>query len=175
MERETFTSTKLQLHFFLDQQCSQPYDDGQTARQHASKGYLVGGSVVSTKVSFRPEFYTCLECKPDQISATFNKLNSNWYDDDYINQYGNKQQSYYNQQNNDAAQQNNDDQAVDDLYYKKSDDNYNNNGGDDFYGNGNGGNRRLLLGSPIPAATVAAPAAVQVRDKHFSLSSISYY
>jgi hypothetical protein len=91
MDRETFTSTKLQLHVYTDQQCSQQYKDGQSARKHATSGYQVGSYHISSKVSFKPEFYSCLTCVPEQISQTFNKLNSNWYDDDYVSAYGSQQ------------------------------------------------------------------------------------
>jgi hypothetical protein len=87
MERETFTSTKLQLHLYTDQQCSQQFQDGQTARQHANRGYDLGGYGVPSKVTFKPEFYSCLTCTPEEISGTFNKMNDNWYDDDRINYY----------------------------------------------------------------------------------------
>lgn len=87
MERETFTSTKLQLHVYTDQQCSQQYKDGQSARFHATRGYEIAGRRFSSKVSFKPDFYSCLTCSPDQISQTFNKVNSNWYDDDVISSY----------------------------------------------------------------------------------------
>jgi hypothetical protein len=96
MERETFTSTKLQLHVYTDQQCSQQYNDGQSARRHTSRGYDFGGYLIPSKVSFKPEFYSCLTCSPDQISQTFNKINSNWYDDDHISAYGNQYAKYSN-------------------------------------------------------------------------------
>jgi hypothetical protein len=88
MERETFTSTKLQLHLYTDQQCSQQFQDGQTARQHAIRGYDLGGYRVPSKVTFKPEFYSCLTCTPDEISSTFNKVSSSWYDDDRMSSYG---------------------------------------------------------------------------------------
>ena len=90
MERETFTSTKLQLHLYTDQQCSQQYQDGQSARQHASRGYDIGGYLVPSKVTFKPDFYSCLTCSPDEISGTFNKMNENWYDDDRMSSYNGK-------------------------------------------------------------------------------------
>ena len=90
MERETFTSTKLQLHLYTDQQCSQQFQDGQSARQHASRGYDLGGYHVPSKVTFKPDFYSCLTCSPDEISGTFNKMNENWYDDDRMSSYNNK-------------------------------------------------------------------------------------
>lgn len=91
MDRETFTSTKLQLHVYEDAQCSVPYDDGATSKRHSSRGYEINGYYFSSRVSFKPPFYTCLSCTPDQISETFNKQHGNWYDDDYISQYGAKQ------------------------------------------------------------------------------------
>jgi hypothetical protein len=94
MERETFTSTKLQLHLYTDQHCSQQYQDGESARRHAKRGYDLGGYRISSKVSFKPEFYSCLTCSPEEISQTFNKVNSNWYDDDSISTYGKNSNSY---------------------------------------------------------------------------------
>lgn len=97
MERETFTSTKLQLRVYTDAQCSQPYDDGRSVRQHATRGYVVGDGKyeISSEVSFKVPFYSCITCSPEQLSGTFNKKNGNWYDDDYISIYG-KQQSKNN-------------------------------------------------------------------------------
>jgi len=170
MERETFTSTKLELILYTDQQCSVPYDDGQTAKKHASRGYEVNGELVSSKVSFTPSFYSCLSCSPDQVSQTFNKLNSNWYDDDYISEHGNNNKK--DDGGNDDAYG---DDAVDDLYYTKSDDNTASNGGDDdgywrynsynadYY---NGGGRQLSLTSGA-----ANKGVIQVRPKsHVSFS-----
>lgn len=137
MQRETFTSTKLQLHIYTDAQCSQHFDDGETSRKHSTRGYQIGNKVLSAKVSFKPEFYSCLTCEPDAISYTFNKKNSNWYDDDYISTYGNKQsknQSTDDGQNN--SSNSTDDGTVDDQYYSNNDDygQYSNNT-DDAYGN----------------------------------------
>jgi hypothetical protein len=152
MERETFTSTKLQLHLYTDQQCSQPYQDGSSARRHAKKGYNIGGSTwISSKVSFKPDFYSCLTCAPDQIAETYNKMNGNWYDDDYISQYGSKQgnsNQNKNVNNNDDGAANGDDAAnatddavvvtVDDQYFTAADDNYQAAAnGDDAYKNKN--------------------------------------
>lgn len=137
MERETYTSTKLQLHVYTDAQCSQPYDDGQTARQHARRGYLVGDGIFPSKVSFGPPFYSCLSCAPEQISGTFNKKSGYWYDDDYISQHNNKQ---YN--NKDEEEEEEDDaNGGDDAYYKDDyfDDKYLS-ANDDVY-NGNGRRR----------------------------------
>lgn len=135
-DRETYTSTRLQLHVYTDQQCSQPFDDGQTTREHAWRGYNIEGNRVSTKVSFQPEFYSCQSCAPDEISESFNKMNSNWYDDDYISHHGNKEA--VNDDGDDAVD---DAQTVDDQYYTAQDDaNYQNN--DD---NNNNRQRRELL------------------------------
>lgn len=162
MERETFTSTKLQLILYTDQQCSNVYDDGRTAREHARRGYELNGQTVSSAVSFKPDFYKCLSCSSDSIDATFNKLNSNWYDDDYISENGNKNK------NVDDGYQYDDQNAVDDLYYAKSDDDnlnndddgywkynsynadYYNGGGDDYYNKADdyyGGRRQLAISS----------------------------
>lgn len=116
MERETYTSTKLSLHMYTDAQCSEPYDDGETARRHATKGYEVNGYTFPTRVSFRPPFYTCQSCSPAEISDTFNKKSGRWYDDDYISAHG--------QKNNEGDE----DQEEQDQNQNK-----NNNGGDDFY------------------------------------------
>jgi hypothetical protein len=121
MERETFTSTRLQLRVYTDSQCSQAYDDGQTARKHATRGYLIGDSLFETKVSFRPPFYSCLTCIPDDISGTFNKLSSNWYDDDYISAHGQKAaaEDYANNVNTteEAQSDNNSSTTKSDDYY----------------------------------------------------------
>lgn len=166
MERETFTSTKLQLHVYTDAQCAVPYDDGQTARYHASRGYLLTNAreetfLFSTKVSFRPPFYTCQSCNVDEISNTFNKQGGTWYDDDYISQNGQKQQQQqgnggqHDNNGDDNANNNyNDDQAaaaddyyqddgkVDDTYMSANDDIYRYNNNNQYY---NGGNRQLML------------------------------
>ena len=149
MERETFTSTKLQLILYTDQQCSVPYNDGQTARKHASRGYEINGMLVSSKVSFTPSFYSCLSCSPDKIDYSFNKLNSNWYDDDYISEHGNKNNANGGNDNNQNVQY-----AVDDLYYTKSDDGNQKSGNDDGYwkyssynADNNGNRRQLTLSS----------------------------
>lgn len=92
MERETFTSTKLQLHVYTDNQCSVAFDDGQTKRQHVGRGYDINGYSFGTKVSFRPPFYTCQTCNPEAVSDTFRR-SSYWYDDDYISEYGERRQN----------------------------------------------------------------------------------
>ena len=125
MERETFTSTKLQLHLYTDAQCSMPFDDGETAKRHARKGYELGETTILTQVSFKVPFYSCSSCAPDQVSGTFNKRNGNWYDDDYISTYGMKQGDYgnYDDQNkaDDAYMSSNDDVGnyADDKYNRR--------------------------------------------------------
>mmetsp|Transcript_18514 Transcript_18514/g.45865 ORF Transcript_18514/g.45865 Transcript_18514/m.45865 type:complete len:685 (+) Transcript_18514:242-2296(+) len=118
MYKETQTSTAFQLHIYTDDQCTEPYDDGQTDQQHAKKGYNINldeyyaanlddddGAVkytdypvntlaFSTKVSFRPSFYKCQTCKPSQISNTFNKFAGTFYDDDFIGKYGMTRAAY---------------------------------------------------------------------------------
>jgi hypothetical protein len=189
MERETFTSTRLQLRVYKDQQCSVPYDDGESTKAHATKGYQINGSTFSTRVSFRPPFYTCEACSPEAISDTFNKKYGTWYDDDYISAHGQKQQlsddgadaDNVDGDGNDDAAAGNDDQVaaddysanVDDTYMSANDDisNYNNyNNGNNYYNNNynynyNGGNRRSLTtlrsGESLTSVTttVFTPAA----------------
>jgi hypothetical protein len=136
MERETFTSTKLQLHVYLDAQCSMPYDDGESSKRHATKGYEINGYYFSTRVSFRPPFYTCQDCVVQEVAETFNKKAGNWYDDDYIISNGKKSSE------NEEIQ--GDDYFNDDAYFYSNDDvaasddaRYSAKAGDD-------GNRRAL-------------------------------
>lgn len=149
MERETFTSTKLQIRVYTDAQCSQPYNDGQSARKHASKGYQVGDSLISSKVSFGLPFYSCLTCAPTQISDNFNKMNGNWYDDDFISQKQEdveeeeEQNDDQNAGNDDAA--NNDDANGDDGNQQDDGGGYNYNYYDDYYGGRKLSNRTQLL------------------------------
>lgn len=82
LERDTYTSTKLSVHVYTDKQCSSPYDDGQSSDKQASRGYNIDGYYFSSKVSFRPPFYTCHSCKPSEISSSFSKRKTYWYDDD---------------------------------------------------------------------------------------------
>jgi hypothetical protein len=134
MERETFTSTKLALHLYTDTQCSEPYDDGYPSRRHSTTGYEIKGYTFSTRVSFRPPFYTCQTCKPDEISDTFNKKSNTWYDDDYISEHGSKQGDDENDEEEEGDDKNNnnkngDDYFQDDAYLSANDDvNY-----DDYY------------------------------------------
>jgi len=158
MNKETFTSTKLQLHLYRDRQCTYPYMDGNSDHYHSAKGYDVNGYLMSSKVSFRPPFYSCQGCKPSQISSSFSKKYY-WYDDDYINTYHQKQSNddaaddYY-AQGDDAAYNNtndvddqyfvaNDDGAAQDDFYAYRDDdfvyNQNDDAGDDAADDGGGG------------------------------------
>jgi len=82
LERDTYTSTKLKLHVFTDAQCSQQYDDGQSVEQHTKRGYDINGYYFSSSVSFRPPFYSCMTCKPTEISESFSKEGTYWFDDD---------------------------------------------------------------------------------------------
>jgi hypothetical protein len=143
VDRETFTSTKLQLHVYTDAQCSVQYQDGETSKRHSTKGYEINGYYFSTRVSFRPPFYSCQDCNPKDISNTFNKKSGNWYDDDYISEHGKKDSDgegdepaddYYKDDfyGDDAYMYANDDVGRDDdaRYYTANDD--------------GGGNNRLL-------------------------------
>jgi hypothetical protein len=187
MERETFTSTKLQLRVYTDEQCSQPYDDGETARKHAVKGYAVDGNIIATKVSFRPPFYSCLTCTPSSVSGTFNKKNGNWYDDDYISEYNQKATD----DDGGGDDGGNQDDHVDDQYFSNNDDvsgdddgkyyyyNSNNykqyNNGDDYYGNDDGGGRtrgRALASSP-KAAKVRHVVCIKSLDQCASFDSLA--
>jgi len=124
MERETFTSTKLQLHLYTDNACSVHYDDGHSKKQHVKNGYEVNGQYFRTKVSFRPPFYTCQTCQPSSMSDSFRKSSSYWYDDDYISENG-KRRQYDDDYNN----------RDDDTYFQYGDDAYDPNyvGDDDYY------------------------------------------
>mmetsp|Transcript_41424 Transcript_41424/g.60605 ORF Transcript_41424/g.60605 Transcript_41424/m.60605 type:complete len:607 (+) Transcript_41424:177-1997(+) len=90
LKNDAMTSTKLQLRVFTDKQCSVPYNDGQSDNAHANNGYIINGYSFSTRVSFRPAFYSCQSCSPAQISNSFSKSGTAWYDDDYITKNGKK-------------------------------------------------------------------------------------
>ena len=174
MERETFTSTKLQLNVYTDPQCSQPYDDYQTARDHSRKGYQVGEDYIATKVSFKPPFYSCLTCSPAQVSGTFKKGGGNWYDDDYISEHGSRQNK--NDDNQDEKEEGNDDAAADqddyfdDQYLAANDDvnrgddaNYNNQGDDGYYAAGDdyyGGRRLTASQEDIQVRLICMPIGI---------------
>lgn len=148
LERDTYTSTKLRLHLYTDNQCSEAYDDGQTDAQRRNKGYLVDGNYYSTKVSFRPPFYKCLKCGTSKISESFSKQGTYWYDDDAVAN-GNQLAKY-----DDVYDYELDDYFVhDDHYYKVQ--NYVNNqvnqykeDDDDFYTNDDD-SRRLNEFTPV--------------------------
>ena len=159
MERATFTSTKLQLQLYTDPQCSQMYDDGRSAREHAMKGYLVVGEEqqeeISTSVSFQVPFYECSACTLENgVSDTFSKLDKNWYDDLYVNTYGYSQYQDDDQADDDDNNNNNDNNNNDrdwnqwDDQYMNDDWNYNGNvnynGNANYYYNNNNGNNRGL-------------------------------
>jgi hypothetical protein len=130
MERETFTSTKLALHFYTDNTCSTPYDDGYPSRRHSTKGYDIRGNLISSQVSFRPPFYACQTCQPEGISETYNKLAGTWYDDDYISAHGGAREQDEDEDGggDDNASNNNnqDDYYTDDGYLSANDDVYRN-------------------------------------------------
>jgi len=137
--RDTYTSTKLQLIVYSDKQCSQVYSD----EEMRGDGYDVNGYYLSNKVSFRPPFYSCQGCNPEEVSVSFSKQYSAWYDDDYISNQGQKKQydddaQVEEEQNDDAA--GDDDAAAayyddasgnaaaqtdDGSYYQQNDDTYN--------------------------------------------------
>jgi hypothetical protein len=80
-ERDTYTSTKLKVHVYTDKQCSEPYT-GSSSSVSSDKGYDINGYYFSSKVSFRPPFYSCMSCKPNSIASSFSKRKTYWYDDD---------------------------------------------------------------------------------------------
>ena len=84
LERDTDTSNKLGVHVFTDKQCSTPYDDGQTEDERSRRGYKIDGNYFSSEVSFDPTYDSCLTCKPSEISDSFSKRGTFWYDDDVI-------------------------------------------------------------------------------------------
>ena len=134
MERETFTSTKLQLHLYTDNACSVHYDDERSKKQHVKNGYDVNGLSFGTKVSFRPPFYTCQTCQPTWVSDSFRKSSSYWYDDDYISENGHRRE--YNDDDDGANNNNNNNYGGDDdTYFQYGDDAYDPNysGDDDYY------------------------------------------
>jgi hypothetical protein len=176
MERETYTSTKLSLHVYTDEQCSVPFEDGENSRRHSAKGYEINGYTFGTRVSFRPPFYSCETCSPEEISDTFNKKSGTWYDDDYISSYGSKQKNNDDEEEegDDAADDYYQDDYTDDAYLAANDDINNGDddggqnyayGGDDYYAGDDG--RRNLVGS-LPALE-AASGQLEVSQIHASL------
>lgn len=191
--KETFSSTAFQLFVFSDEKCTEPYDDGQTDQAHASRGYEinldkfyaanldedddnvkytdypVNTLSFSSKVSFRPHFYSCQSCKPSKISDTFNKFSGTYYDDLFISNYGMTQNAYSlylaeleaqkQEENCDNCQYftyDTDDgsaddytvQQVDDAYFSSVDDDLSNAFVDDYNNHDdNNNNRQLRLSS----------------------------
>jgi hypothetical protein len=81
----------------------------------AKNGFIINGDFFSNHVSFRPPFYSCVGCMPDQVSSSFKKSRY-WYDDDLINVKGITKQ-FTTDDGNDNTSGNNDDQlSNDDLY-----------------------------------------------------------
>lgn len=103
----------------------------------------------SSQVSFRPPFYSCQGCHPEQVSDSFSTRYSAWYDDDYISTTGQKR-VYSSNSNNDQGGANDDQGGGDDAddavsaqtddggtaYYQQNDDYYSYAGTDDA-SNGN--------------------------------------
>ena len=82
MEREAFTTTKLRLHLYSDEDCTALYDDNRSDSIRGIKGYNLNGTYFNPFVSFSPPFYTCSTCKPQFISQYFTKDYTYWIDDD---------------------------------------------------------------------------------------------
>ena len=126
-EREHYTSTKLWIHVYTDEDCTKAYDDGQSKGRRVKKGYVIGDTYFNAKVSFRPSFYSCTSCQPSSIASSFSKEESHWYDhDDWFDDYVPADDVYYKIQqyvNNQVK------------YYKNDD--------DDFYTNNDDNRRRL--------------------------------
>jgi hypothetical protein len=123
--RDTYTSTKLQLIVYKDAQCSVPFQN--TDEDARKDGYLVNRYFLSNKVSFRPNFYSCQSCLPDEISDTFSKRYSHWYDDDYISRMGQKQKYQDDgavEVEEDYADVNGTNATDDGAYYQANDDIY---------------------------------------------------
>lgn len=125
--RDTYTSTKLQLIVYKDAQCSREYIEDEMK----GDGYDLNGYYLSTKVSFRPPFYSCQGCSPEEVSGSFTKQYTAWYDDDYISGQGQKRQ-YDDDAAEDEQEEAEDDGAGggggaddDGSYYQQNDDNYN--------------------------------------------------
>eukprot|EP00957_Ditylum_brightwellii_P016768 1262051-Ditylum_brightwellii.AAC.1 len=91
LKNNAMTSTKLQLLVFTDKPCSVSHNDGQSDNAHANNGYIINGYSFTTKVSFHPALYLCQYCSPAQISNSFSKSETAWYEDDYISKNEKKQ------------------------------------------------------------------------------------
>jgi hypothetical protein len=161
-ERDTYTSTKLKIHVYTDKQCSEPYDDGQSSNTRTRKGYNINGYYFSSKVSFRPPFYSCMTCKPSEISSSFSKRKTFWYDDDAASN-GYQIYKYFDDWLDDYF-------LNDDAYFtvqqyannervnEKDDD-------DDFYTIDDDG-RRVLLESPEEAETASRSRNAKVPSRN---------
>ena len=155
LERDTYTSTKLKIHVYTDNQCSEAYDDGQSENKRTKKGYEINGYYFSSKTSFRPPFYSCMSCKPTEIADTFSKRKTFWYDDDaaangyqiykyfddWLDDYFKQDDAYFKvaQYTNNERVNNKDDD--DDFYTNKDDD-------DDFY------RERKVRELPLPGGEI---------------------
>jgi hypothetical protein len=167
-ERETFTSTKLKIHVYTDKQCSVDYDDGTTESYRNNKGYDINGYYFNSKASFRPPFYTCLTCKPTQISSSFSKRKTFWYDDDaasngyqiykyfddWLDDYFLQDDAYFKVQEYTNNVRNNSKDDDDDFYTTDGDDH------DDFY------NRNLRELPEGEKKEIEAVANVEERSRH---------
>jgi hypothetical protein len=121
---------------------------------------MVGDELISAKVSFKPPFYSCLTCSPQELSGTFNKRSGNWYDDDYISETGKSQSQQSN--NQDEDENDNDQEAAYDDQYRAANDDVNN-AGDDYYGG------RQLTASYLTASTDSG------KDDDANTSGDDYY
>jgi len=107
--------------------------------QHLKSTYANVVPENTSQVSFRPPFYSCQGCHPEEVSGTFSTRYSAWYDDDYISTTGQKRVYSSNNQGGDNANGGaNDDQGGGDddaagaqtddggtSYYQQNDDYYN--------------------------------------------------
>ena len=144
-EKTNYVSTKLAVHLYTDKQCSQPYDDGQSAEQRKEKGYLFDDEYFETRVTFRPPFYSCEACRPQSL-VEFNKQDYAWFDDD-----GLAQQRYFDDWVDDVAPN---DDAYDALQpYVNNEQIYGKDDDDSFYTaeDDNEGRRQLSVrqGRPV--------------------------
>eukprot|EP00956_Cyclotella_meneghiniana_P012431 scaffold17647_cov68-Cyclotella_meneghiniana.AAC.11 len=115
-QRDTYTSTKLQLNVYKDAQCSKSYENWED--QGRKDGYTINNYFLSNK-----------SCHPEEIADSFSKRYSHWYDDDYISRMGSKQkyeddganaeEEYYSNGNATNATL-----TDDGAYYQANDDTY---------------------------------------------------
>jgi hypothetical protein len=77
---DTYTSTRLQLIVYKDEQCSWEYSANDETK--GSGGYDIHGDYLITKVSFHPPFYRGQDCNPEALSDTYTKQYTSWYDND---------------------------------------------------------------------------------------------